>query len=78
MADRARIFKTGGSQAVRLPKKYRFEGQTEVVVRREGNRVILEPVERSWSQTFLELAGSLPDFPKAPKSPPPEPVPDLD
>ena len=40
---KAKLFTHGGSQAVRLPKAYRFEG-TEVRVRKEGDRVILEPV----------------------------------
>lgn len=40
--ERARIFWTGGSQAVRLPKAFRFEGQY-VFIRRRGAAVILEP-----------------------------------
>ena len=40
---RAKLFMHGGSQAVRLPKAFRFEGG-EVAVRREGAAVILEPV----------------------------------
>lgn len=63
MPDRAELFKSGGSQAVRLPKGYRFEDQEEVLIFRNGPRVILEPVRRSWSREFLELAGSAPDFP---------------
>lgn len=43
MADTAKLFMNGRSQAVRLPKAYRFEG-TEVRVRREGDKVVLEPV----------------------------------
>lgn len=51
--DRAKIFMTGRSQAVRLPKKYRFEGQ-EVSVRREGDAVILEPIKpREWPAGFF-------------------------
>jgi antitoxin VapB len=38
---RAKIFKHGGSQAVRLPKEFRFEVE-EVDIRREGSAVILE------------------------------------
>ena len=41
--DTAKIFTTGRSQAVRLPKEFRFEG-TEVRVRRVGKQVILEPM----------------------------------
>lgn len=39
---KAKLFTHGGSQAVRLPKAFRFEG-SEVAVRREGDAVILEP-----------------------------------
>ena len=67
---RAKLFKHGGSQAVRLPKEYRFEGQDEVLVRREADRVILEPVRPSWSRAFVALAGVAKDFPY-PASPPP-------
>jgi antitoxin VapB len=41
--DRAKIFWSGRSQAVRLPKEYRFEG-VEVRIRRQGRAVVLEPV----------------------------------
>lgn len=63
MSEKAKLFKSGGSQAVRLPKAYRFQGQTEVVVRRQGNCVILEPVLMEWSEQFLKIAGSSRDFP---------------
>lgn len=78
MEDRARLFRTGGSQAVRLPRKYRFAGVREVRIRRYGAGVVLEPAEPSWSRRFLELAGSAPDFPYPPDPPPVEPGPDLD
>jgi antitoxin VapB len=41
----AKLFMHGRSQAVRLPKEFRFEG-TEVRVSRVGDKVILEPVEK--------------------------------
>jgi len=78
MTDRAKLFKTGGSQAVRLPRKYRFEGQREVVIRRQGRAVVLESVPRSWSRRFIELAGSAQDFPYPPDPERAEPGPDLD
>ena len=57
MSERAKLFKNGGSQAVRLPKSCRFEeGQDEVVVRRVGRRVILEPADE-WSDEFLSCLG---------------------
>jgi antitoxin VapB len=77
VADRAKLFKSGGSQAVRLPKGYRFEGQDEVVIYRVGSRVILEPKRREWSREFLELAGSGRDFPYPPEPPEAEPAADF-
>ena len=44
----AKIFWSGRSQAVRLPKEFRFSGD-EVRVRRHGNAVILEPIPKDWS-----------------------------
>ena len=78
MALRAKLFKSGGSQAVRLPKEFRFEGEEEVQVSRQGDRVILEPVKRTWTRKFLELAGSAPDFPYPEEPLPAEPGPELD
>ncbi len=67
---RAKIFRTGRSQAVRLPKEVRFdEDQTEVRVRREGKRLILEPLDE-WSEAFLAALGSCPEFPEAPQRTP--------
>ena len=54
---RARIFRNGGSQAVRLPKECRFVDQDEVLVRREGRRVILEPVDE-WPSAFRACLGA--------------------
>jgi len=51
---RAKLFMHGGSQAVRLPKEFRFAG-TEVVVRKVGDKVILEPVERDWKAFWEEI-----------------------
>jgi antitoxin VapB len=51
---RAKLFTHGGSQAVRLPKAFRFEG-AEVTVRREGDAVILEPVVAKAPRTRAEL-----------------------
>ena len=54
---RAKLFQNGGSQAVRLPKACRFPGQEEVLVRREGRRVILEPADE-WSDEFRACLGA--------------------
>jgi antitoxin VapB len=57
-ATRAKLFQDGGSQAVRLPKACRFVAQREVLVRREGRRVILEPADE-WSAEFRSCLGSV-------------------
>jgi antitoxin VapB len=57
MTERAKIFQNGGSQAVRLPKSCRFTGQDELVVRRVGRKVILEPAD-DWSPEFLACLGA--------------------
>ena len=44
----AKLFWSGRSQAVRLPKDFRFRGK-EVRIRRHGNAVILEPIPDDWS-----------------------------
>ena len=44
----AKIFMNGRSQAVRIPKEFAFEGITELVIRRDGRRLILEPAKKSW------------------------------
>ena len=45
--DRAKVFWSGRSQAVRLPKEFRFD-VGEVRIRRHGNSVILEPIAQDW------------------------------
>jgi virulence-associated protein VagC len=53
MNSRAKLFKNGHSQAVRLPRAYRMSG-TEVSIRREGNRIILEPLAKeTWPAGFF-------------------------
>jgi antitoxin VapB len=61
---RAKVFWSGRSQAVRLPKDFRFQGE-EVRIRRHGNAVILEPVSEDWA--WLDsIAGKLDrDFARA-------------
>ncbi len=55
----AKLFRNGRSQAVRLPREFRFEG-SEVTVRRdpESGDVILSPRPKSW-QEFFDLVDSL-------------------
>ncbi len=53
----AKLFRIGGSQAVRLPKEYRLKG-TEVSVRREGASVILGSLKpRAWPRGYWRRWG---------------------
>ena len=54
----AKLFKNGDSQAVRLPKEFRFAGD-EVLIKRVGSAVVLLPKAKSWD-TLVE---SLQKFP---------------
>jgi virulence-associated protein VagC len=63
---RARVFWSGRSQAVRLPKAFRFSTK-EVAIRHEGDSVVLEPIEierdeKGWPEAWWRLAGSAPEF----------------
>lgn len=46
--ETAKVFWSGRSQAVRLPKEFRFDSE-EVRIRRHGNAVILEPIAHDWA-----------------------------
>lgn len=48
---KAKIFKNGQSQAVRIPKEYRFN-TTEVAVTPLGNGIVLQPILTSWKNVF--------------------------
>ena len=56
----AKVFWSGRSQAVRLPKEFRFDTD-EVRVHREGTRIILEPIPRDWAwlDALVARAGGL-------------------
>ncbi|MDX8454378.1 type II toxin-antitoxin system VapB family antitoxin [Mesorhizobium sp. VK9D] len=46
--NKAKIFWSGRSQAVRLPKEFRFETD-EVSIRRHGQAIVLEPLPQDWA-----------------------------
>jgi antitoxin VapB len=56
----AKLFTNGKSQAVRLPKEYRFAGN-EVGVTRVGEMVVLYPKERAW-EIFTSSQAVTDDF----------------
>ncbi len=51
MTTTAKVFKSGNSQAVRLPKKYRIHND-EVFIKKEGSKIILIPKPKSWREFF--------------------------
>lgn len=57
----AKLFQNGRSQAVRLPKEFRLPGN-EVKISKQGNKIILEPLENSWEQWFAAFAQFSDDF----------------
>jgi antitoxin VapB len=69
----AKVFKSGNSQAVRLPKEFRF-GAAQVEIFRRGDEVVLRELGRR--QTLSELLAKLPpaDLPEDIPDPPPGPV----
>ena len=58
----AKVFVTGRSQAVRIPKQYRFS-TNEVYIEQDGERLILEPKPKSWAQYFESARQFSNDFP---------------
>ena len=58
-AKKARVFWTGRSQAIRLPKEFRFETDT-VLVHREGQAVVVESANE-WPEGYVESFAGVPD-----------------
>ena len=61
MMDTAKVFENGRSQAVRLPKKFRFHVD-EVVVQQLGDAVLLAPKESVWEIFMSGLEGFTSDI----------------
>ncbi len=69
MSATAKLFTHGRSQAVRLPKEFRFKG-TEVRVTKVGDKVILEPMESgSMPWTLIDETGDSPFMPEGREQP---------
>jgi antitoxin VapB len=51
---RAKLFQNGQSQAVRLPKEFRFDG-SEVFIKKSGSAVVLIPLVNSWDSLISSL-----------------------
>ena len=57
----AKLFKNGESQAVRLPKEFRFQGD-EVFIKRAGSAIVLFPKAKSWDVLLESLDRFPSDF----------------
>lgn len=57
----AKLFRNGCSQAVRLPKEFRFDGK-QVFIKRAGNAVLLIPESDSWQSLVDSLDQFSDDF----------------
>jgi len=67
--DTAKLFLNGQSQAVRLPKEYRFQGD-RVYVKRVGNAIVLLPYDAPWQTLLDSLDHFSPDFMEDREQPP--------
>jgi antitoxin VapB len=67
----AKLFQSGNSQAVRLPKEFRLPGE-KVKIFRRGNQIILEPLEETWDELFRSLAEFPQDFMRSGRNQPDE------
>lgn len=57
-----RLFRNGRNQAIRIPREFELEGD-EAIIRREGNRLIIEPVQKDGLLSVLaKLAPIEEDF----------------
>lgn len=64
--DTAKVFMNGRSQAVRLPKEYRFDDE-EVYINRVGSIVMLFPKEEKWANFLASLEMFSDDFMEEPR-----------
>lgn len=66
---KAKLFKNGQSQAVRLPKEFRLKG-SEVYIKMLGNAVLLIPKDDPWKSLLGSLGKFSSDFMTSRKQPP--------
>jgi len=67
--DTAKVFKSGNSQAVRLPKKFRFRGK-EAYIKKLGDGIYLYPKTKDWKPMIDALQMFSDDFVKERNQPP--------
>jgi antitoxin VapB len=57
----AKLFRNGQSQAVRIPKPFQFVGVDEVVIRKQGDAIVITPIRKSW-ESLAEAGEADDDF----------------
>jgi antitoxin VapB len=57
----AKVFRSGNSQAVRIPKDFQLEGD-EVEIQKKGDSLVLRPKKKSWSSLIASLPKFTDDF----------------
>lgn len=62
MKAKAKLFQNGRSQAVRIPKAFQFKGIGEVVIRKEGDTLVLAPARKTWRSYAAEASDIDDDF----------------
>lgn len=64
-----KLFRNGRSQAVRIPKEFELPG-TDAVIRKEGERLIIEPKKKQTLKELLDYLRSLPPLAEEDRFPP--------
>lgn len=57
----AKVFKSGNSQAVRIPKEFKLQGD-EVEIQKRGDSLVLRPKKKSWAALIVSLRKFTDDF----------------
>jgi antitoxin VapB len=60
-SKKTRLFMSGNSQAVRIPREFQLEGD-EVEIQRRGNTLVIRPKKLSWVPLMDSLKKFTPDF----------------
>ena len=69
MAKTAKVFWSGNSQAVRIPKEFLIDAE-EVEIRKRGDTIVLRPKVRSWAPLIDSLSKFTDDFMAGPRKQP--------
>ena len=77
MERHVKLFRNGRNQAVRIPREFELPG-TDAIMRKEGDRLLLEPAPKNSIDRLLAVLATLEDLPEDERLPeiadlPPEP-----